>query len=142
MENRKEKKTEITKYNATKHGILRESVTSYETSDYEAFYNELEADIKPINSLERLLLERIVINKIKLDRVSKAESEIIKQSLDPRKVRSHMDMDWGDILENEGYTPKLSPDFMNKLEVYSRYETQAENRMYKAIRVLQGMRSV
>lgn len=139
MENKKEKKTEITKYNAVKHGILRESTTLYESSDYVAFYDELERDMKPKNSIERLLLERIVVNKIKLDRISKAESELVKQNIDPRIVIPMVNFEW-DTVKQEGYSPKMNFEAISKLDLYSRYETQAENRMYKAIQVLQSLK--
>jgi hypothetical protein len=133
------KNTEITKYNAVKHGILRETITAYETSDYEAFYAELEGDIKPKSLLEKLMLGRIVVNKIKLDRITKAESEAIKQSLNPKVVQPMIDHSW-DIVVSNGYKPQVSSGTIQSLELYSRYETQAENRMYRAIQTLQSLR--
>lgn len=140
-DNRVSQGTGKTKYNAITHGVLRESITSYETNDYEAFYSELESDINPKSILEKLLIERIVINKVKLDRISKAESELVKQSMDPRIVKPIIinNFEW-DIVEKAGYAPKVNFEAISKLDLYSRYQTQAENRMYKAIQMLQGLK--
>jgi hypothetical protein len=127
------------KYNATKHGILREAITDYETQNYQTLYAELEEDLKPESALERLMLERIVINKIKLDRITKAESEVMKLCLNPRVVKPIIDTQW-EVVKNEGYSPTLNYDSVAKLETYSRYETQAENRMYKAMQMIAHLR--
>jgi hypothetical protein len=132
--------TEVTKYNAIKHGILRETITPYEIQDYEALYDQLEVDIKPVNALETLLLERIVINKIKLDRINKAESGMLKKDSSihrmilPSEEKFHS-------TGNSQITPYIPSDTFVRLEVYSRYETQAENRMYKSINMLQNLRN-
>ena len=131
--------TDVTRYNATKHGILRETITSFESADYGAFYDEIEAYYKPQSPIEKILLERVVLSKIKLDRITKAESEIIKEGVDP-KITKDPSAPW-EIVVNKGYSPTIDHNSIVKLDLYSRYETQAENWMYKAIHMLNVLRN-
>jgi hypothetical protein len=131
--------TDVTKYNATKHGILRDTITSFESADYGVFYDEMEAYYRPQNPIEKILLERIVLSKVKLDRITKAESEIIKEGIDP-KITKDPSAPWESVV-SKGYSPTIKYDSIAKLDLYSRYETQAENRMYKAIHMLNVMRN-
>lgn len=122
----------ISKFNALKHGILRESVTDYENLDYSIIYNSLVEDFKPQNTIEEMLIERITISYIKLMRITKAESEAIKKSTTPSGL-SNLDYPIG----QQGYLPKVTEQCITSLSsVYSRYETTAENRLYKAMNKL------
>lgn len=122
----------ISKFNAIKHGILRESITEYENLDYSVLYNSLVEDYKPSNTIEEIIIERITISYLKLMRINKAEAEAIKSSLDPTE---YINSDFS--IEEKGYTPKVSEQCVTSLSsVYSRYETTTENRLYKAINKL------
>lgn len=137
------KNTNLTRYNATKHGILRDTVTAYEQTDFNTLFDQLECDLKPKNTIERMLIERIVINQIKLERISKAEAELIKTGLDPRvETDIFLEMTNYNIIESEGYKPAITPEIVSKLDLYSRYETQAENRLYRAIQMIYGLKKI
>lgn len=119
------------KFNALKHGILRESITEYEDLDYSLLYESLVEDFKPNNTVEEILIERIAMSYIKLKRIAKAEKERIQQSLDPTEIDN---FDFNGIIIKNGYTPKVNEKCVNSLSsVYSRYETTTENKLYKAI---------
>jgi len=137
---------EVSKYNALKHGILKEVVSDYEQSFYEGVSEELNKHFNPIGELEKILVDRIGNYYLKLYRVAKAEREFMKATLDPRKVviRDTMPlMDFTEtIVENEGYTPKVGQEAVEKLsDTYLRYETAIENRLYKALHELQRLQS-
>lgn len=121
------------KFNAVTHGILRESVSEYEKVDYEAIFKQLESEYKPATLIETLLLERVVMSYIKLYRINKAEKELMKNILHPEFAGL------SGLIPNS-YTPKVSDKDVAKLELYSRYETSAENRMYKSINMLSNSR--
>lgn len=117
------------RFNAVTHGILKESISEYEKVDYRAIYAQLEDQFKPSNVVEQILLERIVLSYIKLYRISRAEKEIMQRFLYP-------DYPALDPINSKAYKPKINELEILKLETYSRYETSAENRMYKAIAAL------
>lgn len=120
------------RFNAVTHGILKESISEYEKVDYEAIYAQLEEEFKPKNVIEKMLLERIVLSYIKLYRISKAEKEIMQSFLYPEYSRL-------DPINRKVYIPKIHEREIPKLEIYSRYETTTENRMYKAITMLTNL---
>lgn len=133
----------ITRFNAITHGILRETLTEYEQGVDEEFLYNLEQEFSPQNSIEQILLERIATIYIKLGRVAKAENEFLHSVFDPRVVteRSLIGPDPEKLrmvettVKNEGYAPKMRPSTVDLLSsLYSRYETNLENRLFRAIR--------
>lgn len=73
----------VSRYNATRHGILREAVTEYEQVTYEEIFNDICTYFKPRNFVEEMLIERIAVAYVKLVRLSKAEAEAVRTALDP-----------------------------------------------------------
>jgi hypothetical protein len=121
----------ISRYNAQKHAILRETISEYEKPDVVSFYNDLAEDLKPKGRLQEMLVETIASNAIRLQRISKAESEAIKESIASSKSEMK-------IFGNE-YFPELSSVTVEKLDLYSRYLTATENRIYRALIVLRQL---
>jgi hypothetical protein len=137
----------VSKYNAIKHGILKEVVSDYEQDYYEDITQRLNDQFNPVGVLEKMLVDRIGVYYLKLYRVAKAENEYMQSVLDPRIVKVVDTLDMGlnytkTIVENEGYTPKIKDDDVEKLsETYLRYEIAIENRLYKALHELQRLQS-
>lgn len=123
---------EISRFNALKHGILRQSISEYETLDFESVYNALEDDLKPQNTIEAIVIERIALAYTKLLRVNKAEIELIKSALNPTIVKELINFEFHETIT--GYEPQISKESIETLStIYSRYETSIENRLYRAI---------
>jgi len=138
---------EISKYNAQKHGIFRQALTEYDDDFYIDLINQIDTYYHPKNIIEEMLVERVALHYLKLWRVEKAEAEFIKACLNPRKVKiagalSELFNELGEeIVENEGYVPKMNSDSIACLnDIYGRYETTEENRLYRAIHELHELR--
>jgi len=137
----------ISKYNALKHGILKEVVSDYEINYYRDMTERLESQFNPKGILEKMLVDRIGIYYLKLFRVAKAENEYMRSTLNPRivTVKNGLDLlsDYKEtIVENEGYIPKVNDVAIEKLSsTYLRYEISIENRLYKAIHELQRLQA-
>ena len=111
---------------------MRQSVSEYEAFDYESIYKALEADFKPRNTIESIIIERIALAYIKLLRVNKAELELIKSALNPTIVKDLISFEFQEV--KPGYVPQITQNNIDALSnIYSRYETSIENRLYKAI---------
>ncbi|HUD03114.1 MAG TPA: hypothetical protein VMR46_03860 [Candidatus Paceibacterota bacterium] len=138
---------EISKYNALKHGILKEVVSDYEQDFYTSISEYLEEQFQPIGALERILVDRIGVYYLKLYRAAKAENEYMRSTLNPRRVHiedpfANFGMTGKAIVDNEGYTPIVGLEAVAKLsDTYLRYETTIENRLYKALHELQRLQS-
>ena len=132
----------VSKYNALKHGILKELVSDYEQGFYDDITERLDDQFKPVGVLEKILVDRIGIYYLKLYRVAKAENEYMKSVLNPyqshiRNLMGGMEFE-ETVVDNEGYTPKVGVFAVEKLsDTYLRYETTIENRLYKALHELQ-----
>lgn len=136
----------VSRYNALKHGILQEVVSDYEQEHYEEIRQRLQDQFKPVGIMEKLLVDRIGVYYLKLYRVAKAENEYMQSTLNPRRVKVKDFLDsWETketIVENEGYTPKVNEEAVEKLSTtYLRYEIAIENRLYKALHELQRLQA-
>jgi len=111
----------ISKYNSIKHGILRESVAECEKIEVENIYNNLASDLNPDGDVEELLVEMIATNVIKLQRIARAERQFI-----------------GDFSHNSSKTDETSlpVSVADSLLIYSRYQTSAENRIFRILGAL------
>jgi hypothetical protein len=137
----------VSKYNALKHGILKEVVSDYEQDFYEDITERLNDQFNPVGVLEKILVDRIGVYYLKLYRVAKAENEYMKSVLNPYK--SHINsllgsMDYEEtVVDNEGYSPVVHDYNVEKLsDTYLRYEITIENRLYKALHELQRIQAV
>lgn len=141
----------VARYNAVTHGILRDTLTEYEQGVELGVLEDLRTEFHPKGALENLLLERIATHYVKLHRIAKAEREFVQSVLDPRKVVTKPRDGFGalgelvwteEVVENEGYTPKVGSEAVERLYgIYARYETNVENRLYRAIRELRELRT-
>ena len=127
---------EVSKYNAQKHGILCQTFTEYEEELYSDILRDIRNHFSPKNVMEDILVDRIGVCYVKLWRAQKAEAEFMKSRLHPRIVRNDHTLsailsdEFGQIVESEGYIPKLSWESVAILvDTYSRYETSIENRL-------------
>jgi hypothetical protein len=137
----------VSKYNALKHGILKEVVSDYEQSFYDDIQQRLNDHFSPVGVLEKVLVDRIGIYYLRLFRTAKAENEYMQSKLNRRRVtvrdRLGLDFDTTEtIVENEGYLPRITHDEVEVLSnTYLRYEIAIENRLYKALHELQRLQS-
>lgn len=139
---------EVSKFNAMKHGILRQSVTDYENEFYTEIYDELIEQLKPNGILEKILVERIALYYLKLFRVQKAETEFMKAKLNPKVIESSNVINQmankmiGYTVIKEGYSPKITDEAILRInEIYSRYEGTLENRLYRALHELEWLQN-
>jgi hypothetical protein len=123
----------IVRFNARKHGILSKLLTKYEEEIYEQYLDQLFEEYQPASFMEEMLVERIAVYYLRLYRSGKAENEYLQSKLQPSTMaRLFRDM------EDGGYKPVLKYDDMESLgNIYLRYDTWSENRLYKAAHELE-----
>lgn len=126
----------VSRYNATRHGVLRESVSSYEKADYKRIFDDLCEVYEPCNFAEEIVIERFAVAYIKLIRLAKAENELMKSVVDPT-----IPFGLPELYEKMGYKATMTSEQVALLsDIYSRYETAVENRMYKAMHKLEELK--
>ncbi|MEK7531821.1 MAG: hypothetical protein AAB545_02760 [Patescibacteria group bacterium] len=124
----------ISRYNAQRHAILRETATDYEKVNAGQIYNDLVADLKPEGRTQEIIVEAITSDYIRLTRITKAEAQLVEMVLRTREsFASAFDME-----HTEG---EFSHHFAGSMLLYSRYQTSALNRIYRAIGVLKQLKT-
>jgi len=134
---------EVSKYNAQKHAILRESITEYEQEMHDYVFDRLVKELNPQGAIEEMLAEIIGTCYIRLYRVAKAEKEYIKVIYDPPHVINSR-WDYQGLPDPDaklvGYVPRISDEHIVKItNIYSRYETTIQGKMYKALHELERL---
>lgn len=131
------------KYNAVKHNALTLLLTKEESEQAELIRKKLEAQFSPIGIMEELLVERMAVWLVRLQRIVKAESEQMKAIDDPRIVNKVDDFPLlgnREEVVSEGYKPKIKEEDVEKLfSTFFRYETAIEGRLYKTLRELTNL---
>lgn len=120
----------IVRFNARTHGILANLVAAYEGDFYKQYVDQLFDEFQPVSIIEHILVERIALHYLKLFRLAKAESEFMKAC-----VSTH------DYLMLERISDVDSTDIRQLADIYGRYETAIENRLYRAIKELKDFKS-
>jgi hypothetical protein len=123
----------VSRYNAQRHGILRETVTQYEHVGAAELYNELSDDLLPHGRLQEVLVETIAANIIKLQRIAKAESELVREKIAPPMLKP--------LCSEHEYVPQITPAAAEQLILYSRYQTASENRIHRLLIILKQLQA-
>lgn len=121
----------VSRYNAQRHAILRESPSDYELAEAERIYEELSRDLKPAGKMQEVLIEMIGSDLIRSQRIERAETELIKKTLNPSLPRINLG----------GYDPQISHEQIEKLMLYSRYRTATQNRVFRTLGVLKQLQN-
>lgn len=133
----------VSRFNARKHAILSQSLTEYDKGvDIQSFIDELVDAYGQAVGLRGILIERAAVCYLKLYRIQVSETEHIKATLDPRIVTEGLKWDTLEVVKNEGYTPLVSAESVERLvNIYGRYETTLENRLFRILHALEAMKT-
>ncbi|MDP7653228.1 MAG: hypothetical protein QF757_00915 [Candidatus Marinimicrobia bacterium] len=118
---------DIVKYNAEKHQILRETLFDDEQPVFDQLAQRYYDECKPETQIEETLIQRIVFNTIQLHRCSMAQSRSLISLEDRYNASNTPEFYWhwnNGGVGGGGYSLIL------------RYETNLENRIYKALNQL------
>ncbi len=133
-----EKGKSTVRFNARKHGIVSTLLTDYEEKDLKEYLEQVRSFYDPQNCVEELLVERIAICYLRLNRAAKAEADYIRTKLEPHIVEDFIRS--LDTVIQEGYKATMLPEDVEHLgNTYLRYETGIENRLYKAMHELERL---
>jgi hypothetical protein len=127
----------VVRFNARKHGILANLVAEYENDFYQSYLDQLFDEFQPESIIENILVERIALHYLKLFRLTKAETEFMQSCLHPANLLSNSLLS----LTDRDCIPTIRQQHVQQLiEIYGRYETATENRLYRAVRELKEYR--
>lgn len=137
----------VSRLNAIKHNVLGTVMANEEANDAVVIQTRFTIEFDPQSTIEEILIERMSIWYIRIQRAVKAEAEQIKRINDPDiiKVTGGFELlDLGETREitHVGYNPKVKNEDIELLEkTYLRYEGSLESKFYKAYRELQRVQA-
>jgi hypothetical protein len=119
----------ISRLNALKHGLLTKEILLKDENENDLIDlgKKIRSQLKPVNEIENILVERIVVNTWRLKRLLKAEKEMIECDMSLEK----------------NFGSALSYDFANydSYGKITRYESCIERGLYKALHELQRIQA-
>lgn len=126
---------EVSRWNATKHGLLSREVLLKEENkqDLVELSQQLNDYFQPETGMEQILVDRIIANVWRLKRALKIETEMIEGDCGPGFMET----------ESKTLGSALSYDFANN-DTYGkliRYETSIERGFYRALHELQRIQA-
>lgn len=147
---------DISKYNALRHGVLRNILLKNEAEEAEKIQDCFIEEYGPINLIEHLLVETMTVAYIRLLRAVRAEQDYLSELNDPPKyelitIMRAVTPDLTDLYTNGIYDHKLisghkalmKPDKVEELDqIYSRYIVTCERQFYRALHELQRIQSI
>jgi len=137
----------VSSLNAIKHNVLGAVMANEEANDVVVIRARFTKEFDPQSTIEEILIERMSIWYVRIQRAVKAEAEQIKKIHDPDivKVTGGFELpDFGETREitHLGYNPKVKNEHIELLEkTYLRYEGSLESKFYKAFRELQRVQA-
>ena len=138
--------TVSTRFNAVKHGLLAEGVTELDGPEaFLEFRAKLEAELKPVGELEGFLTRRIALCMVRWKRVELLEAEYTTAKLNPAITKGGgFDLASIGIEEikvvDPGLPARVGTETVATLaNLFSRYETAIENRLYRAMNQLERL---
>lgn len=77
----------ISRKNSMKHGLTASVISSFDDGvDFELLLQQWTEEIQPVGPLEEALLERLVINYVRMTRATKVERNFIESHINPPSV--------------------------------------------------------
>ncbi len=131
----------ISKMNALKHGILAYTATDYDPVSGVEIFEQLSEEFGTGTPSRHLLVEQLALTVLRLARCVRAETEILREGLNPRIVETKS-FDWPmseEIVHSEGELATLSTEFLERLALlYERYEPRLVSRMLRLLDALKA----
>lgn len=120
----------VVSQNAIKHGILSTRVTidEDEKKKFLEFATRLNAEFRPVDSIQEFLVDRIISSAWRLQRLIHIEALLLKKSTQPVWTQSFV-----------GYDEAFSGEGIQSMAVLSKYEKSIENSLFRALILLRDL---
>jgi len=148
----------ITKYNATRHGVLTKVLLPEEATEAKVIKEQLINDYMPETLTEELLIENMAVAYVRKERAINAEREYMLEILNPTvweervKIPSmiaHLQTPpelFGEnevVITKQGYKAKFTSNQINVMETtFAKYANTCERQFFKALHELQRLQAI
>ena len=128
------KNTSATRYNARKHGLLAAGLTELDKG-YPKVLRELMAELKPVGSLENMLVQSAALEITRLFRARLLEAGHITSVLNPPKIDLGISFD--DIFDPGKPAAIDAVNAQPLVNIFQRYESVIFNRLFRTLHELE-----
>jgi len=120
---------EISRYNSVQHGIFLKSLNDEEKPVFTERLERLVNEMNPETEIEELLIKRLAFLMIRLDRIAQAEFRELED-----EIKAIYNDAWRSLEHYTRYEKRGS------YEIYQKYETNLENRIYRLLNQYERMK--
>jgi len=137
---------EISKLNATKHGLLSKQVVLKDENqeEYDLLHGSILEEVKPKGEIEKVLAERISTNIWRLKRLLKVEKNFMELQIgkNDRHWNDPLQTTWDMVVPDEDRKRTGVTNYIdnNMVEKIIRYEASLERGLFKAIEAIKNIR--
>ncbi len=141
----------LTRYNATKHGLLSMGVTELdEPHKFHALLAQFKKELQPVGVLENECIDQIAVLTIRIRRARFLEAEAFTADLNPPETVSHPgkfafdphDLGWNEVVD-PGLPAQVSEDRVDQINrTVVRYETAIEQKLFRWLNQLERLQRV
>ena len=131
--------TALTRLNARKHGIFASALTQYDQEELHAIYDRLAGHIKPVGPVEDMLVEKLALTYLRLQRCARAEAEYHiltwERDMDDFAVNR-----WATKVRlNMHATTFKHSYFETSVNTFARYDTGLTNQMIRLLHEIERL---
>ena len=132
----------ISRLNARKHGIFASALTTEDSEDLYGIEDELIASLRPVGPLEEMLVEKIALTYLRMQRCARAEAEFhVHTWEEPNKF---MENDrWEELQEKRGCKLRAVPFseevFEHMVKLIDLYDARLTNQFLKLIHEIERL---
>lgn len=144
---------DISKYNSIRHGALGKALLKGETIEAEKIQECFIEEYRPVNLIERLLVETMTISYIRLMRAVSIEQDYLTGITDPAEYKKEIIHEGFSVFDPTeeisydvligGHEVLMKPERIEELDrIYTRYIVSCERQFYRSLHELQRLQSL
>jgi hypothetical protein len=123
----------LTRLNARKHGIFASALTEYDAEELEGIYDRLADHIKPVGPVEDMLVEKLALTYLRLQRCARAETELYILSRGEYMADEPLNLRAKDTIYGLNQGQAKADHFETIVRLTSRYDTSLTNQMIRLL---------
>ena len=130
----------VSRLNARKHGVFAEALTDHDQEYLHQLYDKLAAEMQPCGEIEEMLVDKLALTWLKLDRCARAEAEYhIRTWEEPDPIYQSRACDTLKRLRKQGRhaSPFRSDVFARMVDLFGRYDARLTNQFVKLLHELE-----
>jgi hypothetical protein len=129
----------LTRLNARKHGIFATALTQYDQEELHGIYDRFAEHLRPVGPVEDMLIEKLALTYLRLQRCARAEAEFHILTWEPDSDEFGEDPPAGRPELNTHACTFKQDYFENGVKLFARYDTGFTNQMIRLLHEIERL---